>query len=409
LTLVKGSKGLLLADKKTKANSDAMRRAAEHLGVASPTARGVKADQELLGALRLEITKRLAKLPEDDHVKCVVCGEIATEDTEFCPYCGDEGSTSEADAKLAAALNAGPDDEDEEDAAARAEAAEAGDDDDAGPVPATGGDDDDEAESEDDDASDDDDEEEDEAEEDVVEDGDVQRSVGIVGEGAVVKNVGAGLKSMERDLVAALNRIKSMKQSAVSLSYDIGMECKAIRDQQLFKARGYKSFKDFAEKELPFTRESALQLIAIVEKYKRDDYAQIGYAKLRVIAAVNDPQAEEELITAAKKGATARELSERVTSGTAKKREAKPAPAVEKGERITLLGKVGSKKSVVKFHNSETGEIVPNAGIFSKKGFMPSAYAEHEISPGIFVRVGLRIGANLELEGLTVRFVRASE
>ena len=91
LTLVKGNKTMVLADDKTRANPDAMRKAAKYLGIEAPKTRGAKSDQELLGLLRVEVNRRLAKLSIDDHVKCVRCAEIATDDTPFCPFCGDEG------------------------------------------------------------------------------------------------------------------------------------------------------------------------------------------------------------------------------------------------------------------------------------------------------------------------------
>lgn len=370
-----------------------MRRAAKTLGVAAPKSRGPKPDLELLTLLREEISKRLDDLPEDDHVKCAVCGEIATDDTVFCPYCGDEGSVSEEEAKRVDTTASDGDDEDEAESGPDEEESEGDDDSD-----------------EDEEAEDGDEEVSDEEVAEVVDEG-----VGIAKGAKITSSVRAGLKGMERELEAAIGRIVELKKSAVGLSYDIGLECRQIRDKQLFKARGYASFKDFAKSELPFTRESALQLIAIVEKHSREDYATIGYAKLRVIAAVGDEDVKEELITAARKGATTKELSERASAanGTvtppAPESSRKKAPDAEKGERITLIGKIGAKKQVVEFHNSASGEVLKNVGMFQKKGFVPSAYAELEVAPGVFVRVGLRVGANYELEGLTIRFVRASD
>lgn len=373
-----------------------MRKAAARLGVAAPQTRGAKADAELLGALRLEIGKRLAKITEDDHVKCVVCDEVATEDTEFCPYCGDEGSNSETEALQIASSKTSNDDDDEVEGSV--------DEDDEGE--SNDASDEDESDEEDDDESDEDEDEGDEGDEDA---GEVEEeSVGIA-EGAVVaKDVGAGLKNLKSALDASLARISELKRNCVGLSYDIGLECRGIRDQQLFKARGYSSFKAFAEKELPFTRESALQLISIVEKHSRDDYAKIGYAKLRMISAVSDSAAKTELIAAARGGASTREIKDAAAAAGGKKKSstAAAAPAAEKGERITLLGKIGGKK-VVRFQNTETGEVIKLVGKFQTKDFTPAAHAELEISDGVFLRVGLRLGANNELEGLTVRFVRA--
>lgn len=407
MTLIKGTTSkTLLADRKTKPNADAMRKAAKVLGVEAPKARGAKADADLLAALREEVGKRLAQISEDDHVKCTVCGEIATDDTEFCPFCGDEGGTPEEAAKLPkpTAPVVAEDEEEEwpEDMNSEGE----GDDD----ADAEEGDDEDESDDDEDESDDDEPEEEGDAvavEEDAEDDG-----VGIAARATVTKNVPAAMKGLATELDKAVERIVQLKRSAVGLSYDIGLVCREIRDKQLFKARGYKSFKEFADKELPFTRESALQLVSIVEKHTRQNYEELGYAKMRVISTVSDAGAQEELIAAAREGATTKQLKEQavaVSSHTRGKAAAgkAAAPAPEKGERVTLLGKVNGAKKVVKFINSETGEQIANAGVFTKKSFVPSAYAELEISEGVFLRIALRTGANMELEGLTVRFQRS--
>lgn len=394
---------MLLANRKTRANVDAMRRAAKQLGVEAPKARGAKPDAELLGALRLEIGARLQQLGEDDHLKCTACGEVATSDTEFCPFCGDEGSANEDEAEATGVTLDEPEPVDVDEPDDEADEDDEPEDEEADDADADEGDSDEEA----------DDGESDDAEE-VVDDA-VEESVGISPKGSkVARNIDGAIKGMERELNEAVGKICELKRDVVGLSYDIGLLCREIRDKQLFKARGYSSFKDFAEEELPFRRESALHLIKIVESYSRDDYTELGYAKLRVIASVSDEAVKEELITAAREGAPVRELSERASRETGAKPPApvsgkqKP-PKAEKGERITLLGRVGSKKQIVQFHNSASGEILPNAGIFQKKGFTPNAYAELEIASGVFVRIGLRLGADYQLEGLTVRFVRATD
>ena len=165
---------------------------------------------------------------------------------------------------------------------------------------------------------------------------------------------------------------------------------------------------------MPFTRESALELIRIVEKHQREDFEQIGYSKMRLIASEADTEVKAELIEAAKKGATTRELREMTDKAPAppaksKAKAAAAAPAPDKGERITLLGKINSRKQIVQFHNSETGEVIGNAGMFTKKSFVPSAYGELEVSDGVFLRIGLRVSANQELTGFTVRFVRPAD
>lgn len=328
-----------------------MRNAAKLLGVEAPKMRGGRADQELLGLLRVEVNRRLATLPIDDHVQCVRCGELATDDTPFCPFCGDEGNPEGAAAEVV---------------------------------------------------------------EQVVAQVPEEASVGIAEAPvqAPAANVDAANLAREADLTKRLNRIMELKRSAVGMSYDIGQECREIRDQQLYKARGYASFKQFAEAELPFTRESALQLISIVEKYSRDDYEKIGYAKLRVISAVTGAEQKVELLDQARKGATTRELTERAKRGSvappAASSGAKKAPPAETSDKITLLLRVGSRAQVMKFHDaSKGGETLESAGLV--KGLVSTAYGELEIADGVVVRIGLRVDKQNNLNGLTFKLVRAAD
>jgi len=376
LTLVKGSKakaaGMLLEDKKTKANPAVMRRAAKVLGINAPKATGAAADQELLGKLRLEIAKRTATLTQEQMFECVECKEISTDDTEFCPFCGDEGVSSEA-ANIAEVVNGVP---------ANARQATSIPPPKKSSKPAAA-----------------------EAVEAEVVAPSKRRGVGITRTPVpVAVDVDARLAEFEEKLEAVLQRLDVLKNSAVGMSYDVGLELKKIRDEQLFKARGYTTFKDFALNELPMKRESALHLCSIVDTWSREDYLQMGYSKIRLITAITDPVVKEELIAAAKGGATRAQLTERAARGS---NPPASKPAVEKGEKITLLGKIGARKQAVKFHDAATGEVLDHAGTF--KNFKPEIYGELEISDGVFVRFGLRVNGSNQLEGLTVKFVRAGD
>jgi uncharacterized OB-fold protein len=330
---------MVLADGKTRANPEVMRKAAKVLGVKLPSVRGAKSDQELLGNLRLEVSKRVAKLDVGDHVKCGVCGEVATDDTPYCPFCGDEGTTEEA---AAAATGAAI-------------------------VPAAVG-------------------------------------VGIAKTPVPTANVEVATVVLAQDLDALLEKIRELKHAQVSMSYEIGVLCREIRDKQLYKAREYKSFSAFAAKELPFARESALSLIAIVEKHTKEDYDRIGYAKLRVILAVNDDAAKTELLSAAREGATTKQLTERAARASTPPKRLSSGPEKEKGEKITLLGRIGARNQVVRFHDLKTQEVIESVGTF--KNVSADVYGELEIADGVFVQIGLRVSDEKELKGLTVRFVR---
>lgn len=349
-----------------------MREAAKALGVTIPKTRGAAAEQQLLGAIRLEMAKRMRDMPDIEKIECVKCLELATEDIDYCPYCGDLGK-EEGEAPTELAVPRTPQ-------APAAEAATQSRSPTVRPSAKPG------------------------AKTNI-------KGVGISGEKVeVAADVEQSLASVASDLDECLDRIRLCTDRWYALGYDIGIECKAIRDRQLFKARGYPSFKAFAEKELPFTRESALQLVSIVEKHSRQEYEQIGYTKLRLIAAVPDAALKQELLEAAKQGASRTELAERVTR--ASQRPEGPGGAAAKvlpepGEKITLIGKIGARAQTMKFHDAKSREVVKVAGVF--KSLQEDVYGELEISDGVFARIGLRINAKKELEALTFRIVRAAE
>lgn len=395
----------MLADRKTKANPEAMRRAAKQLGVDIPKKRGTEADQRLLADLRLELAKRLASIDENDQVKCGVCDEIATEDTKFCPYCGDlgDGTAIAAVEEVEEVEEADADEDEAAEVEAETEADDSGDED----IEDDG--------DEDDEGDDDDDEGDDSDDENVVEKPakpvkEKPATVGIAAKGAkLAKNVDAAMAEMEQELAAAVERIVKLQRNWAGVGWDIGVELKDIRDKQLFKARGYASFKKFAEKELQFTRETALGIIKVVSTSTREDFETIGFTKLRALAPLNDSGVKEELLDAARKGATRKELTESVASATGKKSKKDAAPPAEKGERVTLLGKIGAKRSVVKITDPQSGEVIPSAGVFQAKGLNADAYGEVEISDGVFIRIGMKLGPANDLVGFTTRFVRASD
>lgn len=346
LTLVKGDRTMILENGKTRANPEVLRKAAKILGVKPPSTRGAKSDQELLGSIRLELTKRLAVASPNSHVKCPACGEVSSdEDTPFCPFCGDEGTDPNSAAS--------PDDVAVQPAA-----------------PVVG--------------------------------------VGIAKTPVPTANVEVATEALVRDLESHVDRIKLLGQQTVSMSYEIGLLCKAIRDKQLYKAKGHKSFTAFAAaKGLPFARETALRLIGIVENHSKDDYDKIGYAKLSMLSAIGDVGVKAELLQAVreKPSITTRELAERVGRASSLPKKMPPSPEKEKGEKITLIGRIGARNQVVPFHDLQTGEVVDAAGTF--KTFSENVYGELEVADGVYVRIGMRVSDDKQLKGLTVRFVRA--
>src|SRR3990172_1788268 len=172
LKVVEGGDGTRLVEGKVvlgngkQANAEALASAAKILGVAAAKGRGAANTRQLLGAVRIEVAKRLATIPEDDHVLCTACGEVSTKDTDFCPFCGD---MCEEAPELEAA-----------------------------------------------------------------------QSVGISSKPLVApkKSVAAAMEVVEQKLADRIESINRLKSDATKCSYDIGLVCKEIRDEQLFKSRG---------------------------------------------------------------------------------------------------------------------------------------------------------------------------
>ena len=99
----KRGEALLLSNGKVAANADAMRRAAVVYGISVPADASVAV---ILHALRAYLKPLLAKTKDADKVRCEDCGEIATQQTDYCPFCGADGDVDEvadADADAAAA------------------------------------------------------------------------------------------------------------------------------------------------------------------------------------------------------------------------------------------------------------------------------------------------------------------
>jgi endogenous inhibitor of DNA gyrase (YacG/DUF329 family) len=77
------------------ASADALRAGLKKLGVSSDE----MPMGELLGAMRLRLAEVIGerRLTDDSLLKCPACGEASTDDTEFCPFCGDLGEDTSAE------------------------------------------------------------------------------------------------------------------------------------------------------------------------------------------------------------------------------------------------------------------------------------------------------------------------
>lgn len=337
----------LLRDGKTPANPEAMKRA---LGVYGVEYKADASPADLLAILRKHLGKVLKPMDENDKVKCTnVCGEVSTNDTDFCPYCGDEGAEPEAGATSAG-------DEDHADDEGAAEAAEAGSSGGAAIAPASTAD---------------------------------------------------GLAAASARLDESMARINKLRNDIAGNSYDLGVEIAKIHVEELWKARGHESFKEFIEKDLEISRAMAYRLIDLTKQFTRETFESVGSRKLALIAGIQDADAREAALDAAKAGASTRDVERQVND--AKGRSS--APAKEKGssagstpapkksaQDITLLTKVGSKAQLVGFRSAASGRPINH--------HKDDAYAELQVADEVKLRMAPKIDKDGNIVGITVAFVR---
>jgi hypothetical protein len=352
LTLVQGGKGSKLALKNgQQASPEANRRA---LGILGVEVAAEATPEQLLALLRKTLDKKLKGMAEKDKVKCTnVCGEVATFDTDFCPFCGDEGTEESAPGAEAAATGV----EDPKPAAAAAEPEKAkkpakG----AAPAPST----------------------------------------------AIAPTTTAeGLAAATARLDESMKRISHLKGDIAGNSYDLGLELKKIHEEELWKAKGYEDFKAFIEK----SRAMAYRLIEVTRQFDRPTFQSVGSTKLALIAGIEDADARAAALDAAKAGANTRDVERHAND--AKGRKAAP-PKEPKGNtappkktnpnEITLLTKVGSKPQLIGFRSGQSGRPIGH--------HKDDAYAEMQLADEVKLRMAPKLDKEGNIVGITVAFVR---
>lgn len=231
-------------------------------------------------------------------------------------------------------------------------------------------------------------------------------------EAAPKRDTEAAMVELGKTLDAALEELNRLKQSIVDSSYDMGVVIQRIHDQQLFKARGFDSFKQFADSnELSVSRGTAYQLMGLVEKFTREDYQTLGYRKLRTIGLL-DAGDRKAAVDEAKQGKSVREVDETVRAkreSAEKPRAGAPgvrAGAPPKGSKVTVLAKVDAKPRELRFKSAKSGTSLASAAKVSQ--VVADAYAEVELDGGVFLRIGLRVSGK-DLVGLSAEFKRNTD
>lgn len=220
------------------------------------------------------------------------------------------------------------------------------------------------------------------------------------------RNLDAAMAELETKLVERLQKITSLGDSAVGNTWEMGQAVKEIHDQQLFKARGYQSFRQFADRELPMKRQTAYRLMQIVERFDRETFIKAGFSRLNEIVDA-PPASRAKLLAEAKSGTSTRDLrvQSRPKKAIPKSTERQSAPPPADG-KVTVLAKIDGKPKQIGFKSLKAGGPIPFAG--KVKRMTADAYADVELTPDVFVRIALRTSGE-DLIGLTVSFVRAKE
>lgn len=343
----------LLRDGKTPANVEAMKAA---LGVYGVAFKKDATPEELLKKVRGALEKKLKDMDDDDKVKCSSkCTEVSTDETDHCPFCGDEGMDDDAGAAEAAEQGEPePDPEPKPDAE----------------KPAKG----------------------------------KAKKAEKPAAAAIASKTDTGLAAATAKLDESVNRINQLRTDLALNSYDLGEELRKIHEEELWKARGRESFKDFIENDLDISRSMAYRLIDVTKEFDRETFNRIGSRKLALIAGIADSEARDAALESAKAGATTNEVRRQVDDAKGKKTAppkeggGKTAPAPKKGNEITLLTKVGARPQLIGFRSAASGRPI--------QAHKDDAYAEMNLSEDVKLRMAPKFDREGSFLGITVAFVR---
>lgn len=223
--------------------------------------------------------------------------------------------------------------------------------------------------------------------------------------GASKANGAAAKQSEETALAAkgaalteAIARIESLKGDMAANSYDLGLEIKRIHEEELWKARGRASFREFIEEDLTIGRSMAYKLMEVTTKFDRETFLKVGSSKLALVADIEDPAARDAALEAARNGASRRDLDRKAGKAPDKKAAAS-APPKKGPNEITLLAKVGSKAELYQWRSASSGRPI--------KAHAEDAYVEIPISDEVVQQIALKLDRDGAVVGLTAKFVRA--
>ena len=321
-------------------NDDAMRKALAIYGEPTDGDTG-----ELLARVRSRLEVSFETIKVDDRMKCDACDEVSTDETDFCPFCGDGGAEGEAPENVASPL------------------AVVNDADDEGPLPQV-----------------------------------VDAPRLMTEEEAVaaldaaesrIREVSADLRAKSWDIGAAIRDVRDRELWKARGFASFTDWCNSP--------------------EIELGRAQAYRLIETTEEYDRTTFEKIGSTKLALISSIKDRDTRDEALSAASSGASTKDIQRIKNkpeagaeggkkSAPPKERDAgSKAPPKKSGNTITLATKVGSKPVAYAFKSATSGKPL--------KAHTDDAYAEVELGDDVVQRIGLKIDANGKITGITVAFV----
>ncbi len=152
----------------------------------------------------------------------------------------------------------------------------------------------------------------------------------------------------EKDLDAAVARVRKLQVAGIVCQWQLGREIKAIHESELWMARSaegkgkkgqrYKAFDQFVRAELAMTAANAFSLAKVAAEFSEEQVREIGPSKLALVLQA-PKEARKALIKKAKtkKRAELRDEVKKVNKEAGRGRERKPkVTAVQLDERVVI-------------------------------------------------------------------------
>lgn len=216
-------------------------------------------------------------------------------------------------------------------------------------------------------------------------------------------------------------KIHALEKDTRANIYDMGVLIAEVRDNHLYGARKYKTFKEWAIKHTGLSPEYATQIAKVTSSFSREEYFANGPTKLITALSVVSKEERKALVAEIKdKNLTREEVQNRVATANEVKSparkfapvaEAKPngaaphkeprkeAPAKHKNTAITAG--ISFKQATVELRSLESGRPLQK--------YRPGAYFEHAVGDSLVVRFSPVFNKEGELVGGKAITVRVEE